>query len=59
MKISERIAKLIDLKSIITMAIIGTLIYGFVSRLVPVETFVAMVSMVLAFYFAKKDTDNK
>lgn len=55
MKIKERIAKLIDLKSIITIAITGALIYGFVTKMIDAEKFMTIATMIFTFYFAKKD----
>lgn len=54
----ERIAKLIDLKSIITMAMTGALIYGFVVNKVTNEQFMTIATMIFTFYFAKKDKDE-
>lgn len=51
----EKIAKLIDLKSIITLALAITLIYGFVVGKVDSKDFLVYVTMVFTFYFAKKD----
>lgn len=51
----EKIVKLIDLKSIITLALTGTLIYGFVVNKIDGKEFLMYVTMVLTFYFAKKD----
>ena len=51
----EKIAKLIDLKSIITLALAITLIYGFIVGKVDSKDFLVYVTMVFTFYFAKKD----
>lgn len=53
--ILEKIAKLIDLKSIITLALAVTLIYGFVASKIDGKDFLVYVTMVFTFYFAKKD----
>lgn len=53
--ILEKIAKLIDLKSIITLALAITLIYGFVASKIDGKDFLVYVTMVFTFYFAKKD----
>lgn len=53
--IVEKIAKLIDLKSIITLALAITLIYGFVASKIDGKDFLVYVTMVFTFYFAKKD----
>lgn len=51
----ERIAKLIDLKSIITILITGALIYGFVIKVISAEQFMVIATMIFTFYFSKKD----
>lgn len=51
----DKIAKLIDLKSIITILITITLIYGFVVNKVNAEQFMTIATMIFTFYFAKKD----
>lgn len=51
----EKIAKLIDLKSIITILITITLIYGFISCKINAEQFMTIATMIFTFYFAKKD----
>ena len=51
----ERLAKLIDLKSIITLALASTLIYGFVVGKIETKDFLIYVAMVFTYYFAKKD----
>lgn len=58
MKIRERIAKLIDLKSIITLLIVGALIYGFVIKVINAEQFMMVATMILTFYFGKKDKNE-
>lgn len=55
----EKIMKLIDLKSIITLALTATLIWGFIVRLVDAKEFLVYVTMVLTFYFAKKDNTEE
>lgn len=57
----EKLAKLIDLKSIITLALAGTLVYGFVVGKIETKDFLIYVAMVFTYYFAKKekgDEDN-
>lgn len=51
----NKICKLIDLKSIITMSITGCLIYGFIVNKVNNEQFMTIATMIFTFYFAKKD----
>jgi hypothetical protein len=54
----ERIAKLIDLKSIITIIMIIALVVGWFQGRVTTDQFVPLVTMILTFYFAKKGNDN-
>lgn len=54
----KNIAKLIDLKSIITMSMVGTLVYGFCDGKINTSEFIPLVTMILTFYFAKKDKNN-
>jgi hypothetical protein len=57
MKISERIAKLIDLKSILSLAVIGALIYLAVVDKIPSEAFIAIASSIVTYYFTRKNTE--
>lgn len=54
----NRIAKLIDLKSIITILITGCLIYGFIVGKVNNEQFMTIATMIFTFYFAKKGSEE-
>lgn len=54
----KNIAKLIDLKTIITISITGCLIYGFVVGKVNAEQFMTIATMVFTFYFSKKEKDG-
>lgn len=51
----DRLAKLIDLKSIITILMVGGLVAGWFLNKVTSEQFIPLVTMILTFYFAKKD----
>ena len=51
----DKIAKLIDLKSIITILITIALIYGFVVNKINAEQFMTIATMIFTFYFAKKE----
>ena len=54
--IKEKIAKLIDLKSIVTLLITGALIYGFINKMIEADQFITIATMVFMFYFTiKKD----
>ena len=54
----EKIVKLIDLKSMITLALSTALIWGFVVDKIDAKDFLVYVTLVLTFYFAKKDNSN-
>lgn len=55
----EKLAKLIDLKSIITLALAGTLVYGFIVGKIETKDFLIYVAMVFTYYFAKKDKGDE
>lgn len=55
MKIVERISKLIDLKSIVTLILTGLLVYGLVANKFEPSDVMTIIIMVFTFYFAKKD----
>lgn len=56
----KELKKLIDLKSIITIVLVGLLAYGFVVNKITAEQFLPILTMVMTFYFAKptKKSDN-
>lgn len=63
MKIRERIAKLIDLKTIVTLSLVITLEYLIIQG-VKLEDqmfllFSNITTMVITFYFAKKDKNEE
>lgn len=51
----KNIAQLIDLKTIITISITGSLIFGFVTGKITSEQFMTIATMIFTFYFAKKE----
>ena len=50
----EKIIKLIDLKSIITLLMTVALVTGFFMGRISTEVFIPFASMVFTFYFTKK-----
>lgn len=54
----QRIAKLIDLKTIITISITAALIFGFIVGKITAEQFMTIATMIFTFYFAKKDKED-
>lgn len=57
--LKEKLAKLIDLKSIITIAMVSSLIYGFVVDKINANEFIPLVTMILTFYFSRKKENDK
>lgn len=51
----QKIAKLVDLKSIITIIITSCLVYGFITNKISNEQFMTIATMIFTFYFAKKE----
>lgn len=54
----EKITKLIDLKSIITILMTISLMIGYFMGKIETDVFVPFVSMTFAFYFTKKNTNE-
>ena len=54
----DRISKLIDVKTIITLALTGAFIYLAIARLIPVESFMVIFGMVITFFFVKPKTTD-
>lgn len=55
----DRIAKLIDLKSIITILITLAFIVGFIKGKINPEQFMIIATMIYTFYFSKKKEDSE
>lgn len=53
----EKLAKLIDLKSIVTLFLTGLLIYGLIANKFDANDVMTIIVMVFTFYFAKKDKE--
>ena len=54
----EKIINLLGVRSIITLALTGTLIFGFVVGKVEAKDFLLYVSMVLTFFFSKTEKEQ-
>ena len=59
MKFRERIAKLIDVKTIVTFALTAAFVYLSIIGEVKPEIFMTIYSMVIAFYFGTQHEKNK
>lgn len=55
----NKLIKLIDLKSIITILMSVTLVVGFFKGLISAEVFIPFATMTFTFYFTKKSTVEK
>ncbi len=57
----QKLAKLIELKSIVTLLLIGCTVYlAIVSRVaISPEAFIALVTAVITYYFTRKDTKTE
>lgn len=51
----KALTNLIKVKTIITLAITGAMIYGYVRGKISTELFMPIVTMILTYYFTKKD----
>lgn len=58
----DKLAKLIDVKSIITILITAAFVYGFITNTINAEQFMTIFGIIIAFYFGtqsiKKGADN-
>jgi hypothetical protein len=57
--IKEKIAKLIDLKSIITIIMTAGLVWGFVNNKISNEQFITLATMTFTFYFTRPKEETK
>lgn len=57
-EILKKIAKLIDLKSIVTLILTVLLSYGLISNKFESKDVMTIIVMVFTFYFAKKDSNK-
>jgi hypothetical protein len=53
--IKEKIAKLIDLKSLLSLGIIGTLIYLSIVEKIDIAAFTAIAGAIVTYYFTRKE----
>lgn len=51
----EQLAKLIDLKSILTIIVVVAMVYGYISNRFSEELFASIVTMILTYYFTRKN----
>ena len=58
MKILERIAKLIDVKSLMTLTLTGIFAYITITGAVDAEKFLTIFTMIVSFYFGTQAMKN-
>ena len=59
MKFRERIAKLIDVKTIVTFALTAAFVYLSVSEKIGPQIFMTIYTMVIGFYFGTQHEKNR
>ncbi len=59
MKLKDRIAKLIDVKSLVTLTLTGVMAYLSISGREVSETFKTIYVMIIGFYFGTQTTKSK
>ena len=58
MSFKERLAKLIDVKTVVTFTVIGVFSYLAVIGKIEPKDFMGVVLMIVTFFFAKKSEDQ-
>ena len=58
MKIRERIAKLIDVKTIVTFALTAAFVYLSVCEKIEPQIFMTIYTMIIGFYFGTQHEKN-
>jgi hypothetical protein len=58
MSLKEKFAKLIDVKTVVTFTVIGVFSYLAVIGKIEPKDFMAVVLMIVTFFFAKKSEDK-
>lgn len=59
MKFRDRIAKLIDVKTIVTFALTGAFVYLSVCEKIEPQIFMTIYTMVIGFYFGTQHEKNR
>jgi len=57
--IKKKFANLIDLKSIITILMVVALVVGFFQNKINANELIPLITMILTFYFTKKESEEK
>lgn len=59
MKIRERIAKLIDVKTLVTFALTAAFVYLAIIGKIEPQIFMTIYTMIMGFYFGTQNEKNK
>ena len=54
----DKITKLIDVKSIMTLALVGAFFYGFVTKMITPSQFFNIFTVIVSFYFGTQYQKN-
>ena len=57
-KLIDQMIRLLGVRSIITIALIGTLIYGFAKGMIEAKDFLIYVTMTVTFFFGKEQKED-
>jgi len=55
----ERFSKLLEVKTIISLSVVFSLVFMYVNGQVPNEIFIPIATMVLTYFFNRKENDKK
>lgn len=59
MKFIERLAKLLEVKSIISLMVLAAMTYGFCAQFVSVEIYAPIAMAVITYFFTRKESIDK
>ena len=45
-------------RPVVTFAVVGTIVYGFVTKLIGAEVFLPLATMILVFWFESREKNN-
>lgn len=54
----ERLCKLLEVKSIISLMVLAAMTVGFLKQFVPVEVYAPIAVSIITYFFTRKDTPN-
>lgn len=54
----ERLMKLLEVKSLVTLTLVGAATYGFIVKTISPELFATWVGMILTYFFSKDKKES-